>query len=182
MQDPKVQLKKIIIGTGAMIFFSISSFGFAQNPLAVPGSVTSPAQLSRWFTAEFKYETEMPDRWASPEETLSLKKGDCEDFAVLAQVVLARLGISSDVIIISFKGLNQGHAVCLFKNGATYSFISSQKLIRTHGVTVTEAIQEKYPDWEKLVFTTADGQDYKILVRDPGIPAETNHMNVASRR
>lgn len=171
-----------------IIFLSLISLAllFSVNGYCQPLSksvtlIDNPVQLANWFSQDFKYETEMPDYWQSPEETIAVGKGDCEDFAILAQAVLIRMGIKAELLIIKFKGLEQSHAACVFKEGNFYSFVSNQTLVRTHATSLQEAIQEQYPDWEKLVFTTAKKQTLKTLVRSKDIPSQANELDTASR-
>ncbi len=160
----------IVVST---LFFCLGiacAVSFAQVVEAIPSYVTTPAQLSQWFTAEFKYETEMPDYWQSAEETVDLKKGDCEDFAILAQVALEQSNIPSQIVVINFKGLpNQAHAVCIFKTGDFYSFISNQQLIQTNASTISAAMQEQYPDWEQITFTNAKKENLKKEFNTAGL-------------
>lgn len=157
--------RRIISIAVSTLFFCLGityAVSFAQGVETFPSYVTTPAQLSQWFTTDFKYETEMPDYWQPAEETIDLKKGDCEDFAILAQAALEQLNISSQIIVINFKGLpNQAHAICIFKTGDFYSFISNQQLIQTNALTISAAIQGQYPDWEQLTFTNAKKENLK---------------------
>lgn len=62
----------------------------------------------RWVSANIQY---VPDRvvqgvtqhWASPQQTMKIGKGDCEDFAVLLQHRLKTKGIQSKVVIVKNK-------------------------------------------------------------------------------
>jgi len=167
------QMKAAAVIAGIILsVFSAPSFCFSQNQALAPVliSITTPEQLAQWFLTDFRYETEMPDTWQNASETLEIKKGDCEDFAILAQDMLNKMGIQSDILIIKFTGLNQQHAICIFKEGDNYSFISNQELIRTGAATLKEAIQEQYSDWESITFTNAK-KDILNLVLNNGLPA-----------
>jgi|GEM_PF-779250 len=165
------QIKAAAVIAGIILsVFSAPSFCFSQNQALAIASISTPEQLAQWFFTDFKYETEMPDTWQNASETLELKKGDCEDFAILAQDMLNTMGIQSDILIIKFTGLNQQHAICIFKEGGNYSFISNQELIRTGAASLKEAIQEQYSDWESITFTNAK-KDILNLVLNDGLPA-----------
>lgn len=145
---------------------SLPRLSLAQPLDAVTSFIRTPPELSAWLSREFRYEMEIPDYWQQAEETLDTRKGDCEDFAIFSQAVLRRLGIRSDIVIIKFKGLNLSHAISIFKNGEFYSFFSNQKLVQTKGRSVTEAIQERYPDWDKIIFTNVQKQTLKVILRN----------------
>ncbi|NQT32889.1 MAG: hypothetical protein HQ594_04375 [Candidatus Omnitrophica bacterium] len=103
---------------------------------------------------EFSYVWEIPDSWQSPQETINKKAGDCEDFAALASAYLGSIGIPNDLIILEFKDLDISHAVCAWKNEKNrYNFISNQTLVRTGKKDILEAVEEYYPDCEKIVFS-----------------------------
>ncbi len=121
--------------------------------------VRSPEDIARFFSREFTYTLTLPDRVHTPEETLETRTGDCDDFAVLASAILARMGIESRVLIIGFKDLRMAHAVCIWKSSdGFYSFISSRKLQRTGTRTVKDAIMKVYPDCDSIA--SIDPQTY----------------------
>ncbi|MBU0809807.1 MAG: transglutaminase-like cysteine peptidase [Gammaproteobacteria bacterium] len=67
------------------------------------------------------------DYWATPAQTLSLGKGDCEDFAIAKYFSLVRMGIPSEKLRLTFvKALkqNQAHMVLAY-----YPSASEQPLI-----------------------------------------------------
>jgi hypothetical protein len=138
----------------------------SQEALDVPSSIQSPRALSNWLTNEFTYELECPDRWKSPEETISSKAGDCGDFAILSTAILSRMGLSSDIIIVKFRGLDTSHAICVFKTRkGYYNFISNRDLVRTGKKTLEGAVSYFYPDWEEIVFTDRRSHPLKTIRR-----------------
>ena len=67
------------------------------------------------------------DYWATPTQTLSLGKGDCEDFAIAKYFSLVRMGVPSEKLRLTFvKALkqNQAHMVLAY-----YPSASEQPLI-----------------------------------------------------
>ena len=67
------------------------------------------------------------DYWATPAQTLSLGKGDCEDFAIAKYFSLVRMGVPSEKLRLTFvKALkqNQAHMVLAY-----YPSASAQPLI-----------------------------------------------------
>lgn len=131
-------------------------------------SIKTPENLANWLKNDFEYVWESFDAWQSPQETINLKKGDCEDFAILAAEVLRRLGVSSDILIIKFKDLKTAHAVCAFKGrGGKYQFISNRQLIETQEDKLQEAIKKIYPDWDYVIFTSPQREYSRLLVSHP---------------
>lgn len=143
----------------------VPSICFGQNIAIQASVINSPVKLAQWFNQEFTYETEMPDYWQSASETIDRKKGDCEDFAILAQSMLKKMGVKSEIAIVKFEGISQEHAICLFKKGNYYSFISNQQLIETGATTIRDAMNEQYPDWESVTFAKANKSLTKTLMK-----------------
>lgn len=117
----------------------------------------------QWFTNEFTYAWEGPDRWQTVDETIDSKMGDCEDFAILSQALLKERGVGSELIIVKFEGMNISHVVCVWKEKEHYSFMSNRKLIRTSSNSIEDAVEEIYPDWGKIIFTNAKKQFKRII-------------------
>jgi len=137
---------------GLILVLVLIGISFAQN-LDVPSLVNSPERLAGWFANDFRYELKLTDAWQAPAETVTLKKGDCDDFALLAQAVLKGLGIKSDVVVIKFRGLKLLHAICIWKEKTgSYNFISNQELCRTGKTDIREAIAKFYPDVESIIY------------------------------
>ena len=136
----------------------------AQDLRGIPDTIRTPDQIVKWFDSDFQYQLKLPDAPQSPEETMVLKTGDCDDFAALASVILARSGIKSDVLIIRFKGLNVQHAICIWRNSSgTYDFISSKKLHRTLAHDIVSAVAEYYPDWEAIDLASENRDHFTTL-------------------
>ena len=159
-------MKKKRISQTLSILFVVSFLTFAlagpsfAHPADLANSVNfikTPDALARLLTGNFRYELKMTDEWQTPEETLSLKKGDCDDFALLAQAVLKGIGIKSDVLILKFRGLSVLHAICIWKDKAgKYSFISNRELYRTGKSDIQEAVATFYPDIETISYADQD--------------------------
>ena len=141
-------------------------FAQSQHVEQAPSSMRTPQDIARWFSRSFSYEMEWPDNWQSSDETACRKKGDCEDFAILSRELLARLGIQSDIIIIKFKDLKIAHAICIWKYGEYYSFMSTRKLYETNATSIEEAVEKYYPDWQKIIFTDANKDYKKVITRN----------------
>jgi len=137
-------------------FFALLGTGAAsQAPslVDVASMVKTPEALAGWLNRDFLYELALADGWNSPEETIKFKKGDCDDFAVLAKAVLKELGIRSDIVVLKFSGLSVAHAICLWKDArGNISFISNQKLFQTAEPDISRALRKYYPDIEAIIY------------------------------
>ncbi|MBI4981645.1 MAG: transglutaminase domain-containing protein [Candidatus Omnitrophica bacterium] len=147
---------------GLLVF---SNTVLASNLDAFSLGIHSPQQLAGWLVKEFKYRTEMPDQWQSAEETFKLKQGDCEDFAIISQKILKDLGFKGEILVVKFRSIAQSHALCIFKQGKYFSFISNQKIVSTKATSIKEAISQCYPDWERISYVDAKRMVKKIVTR-----------------
>lgn len=83
-----------------------------------------------WIKNNLTYSTDtVRDSWASPEETISRKSGDCEDLAFLHAEVLRELGYESRVLAFS-KG-KDGHVFCVFRKNGNYQIIDNLNYFQT---------------------------------------------------
>jgi len=160
--DTRIKNSFLVTRIIVLVFFItllLAGTSFAQTS-AIAGAISSirtPEALACWLSNNFRYELKLTDAWQTPEETMKLKKGDCDDFALLAQAVLKGLGIKSDVVIIKFRGLNVLHAVCIWKDKAgSYNFISNCELTRTGKADIQQAIAKFYPDVERIIYTDSN--------------------------
>jgi len=139
---------KLFFILGFVLLYCGFCSGQNVNLEEVISFIHTPSQLSGWLIKEFNYRGEFPDYWQSAQQTLELKGGDCEDFAILSHAILTELGIENNIVLVKFRDLRQFHALCIFKDKGAYSFISNQKLIRTKATSIEQAIEKIYPDWE----------------------------------
>lgn len=92
--------------------------------------ISSLDEYSSWLRKNIKYTRDKGlDVWAYPLEFLSRGCGDCEDFAFLNKKVLNLLNYKADVL--SIMNFRVNHAICVFKEGKSYSLFDNGKLIRT---------------------------------------------------
>ena len=95
-----------------------------------PGQPLTPAtlrQLNRWTNHAVRFRSDssgwaLADFFQTPAETLILRAGDCEDYAILKAAMLQRMGLAEDAIVYQpalaggLFGLGgQGHMVLVVK-------------------------------------------------------------------
>ena len=93
----------------------------------VPEDINSLEATLDWVFDNVEYRTETDDYWQSPEETLALGYGDCEDFSVLVLYILQkRTNIIGKIIIGKFyeRRLGDNH-VWIEVNDEWYEAVSS---------------------------------------------------------
>ena len=135
---------------------------------SVTGQLSSPEQIARYIFRNFSYETDRDqfgkdDKWQTPEELLSSRKGDCEDFAFFAAEILKANGISS--LLINIYGSNFAHTVCVFKENGKYHVIDGKEVIRYNAQSLDELFTMIYPHWNQaaLVGFSSNGNCGQVL-------------------
>ena len=113
--------------------------------------IDSPDKLAQWMSSEFTYVMKFPDTSQLVNETLKIKSGDCEDFAVLASFFLDKMGIENEVYVVAYRDLGVQHAVCVWKNSdGCISFISNTKIYHTSQRDISASMKYVYPDCESI--------------------------------
>jgi predicted transglutaminase-like cysteine proteinase len=70
--------------------------------------------IRNWVAANIEYKLDeeqwgVEEYWQTPEQTLTLRTGDCEDFAILLCTLLRAYGISGDQVYVAVGVDNQGY-------------------------------------------------------------------------
>ena len=93
----------------------------------------TPQLVNRYMQVCFEYVHDdeahgVEDYWQAPELTHELKSGDCEDFAMFAWHVLSAHRHDSHLFTVFTE--EDGHAVCVFRDGRRYHTICNVGLVR----------------------------------------------------
>jgi hypothetical protein len=92
-----------------------------------------------------------------PEQFLGERRGDCDDYAVLADLVLAKRGYRTHCIQVLFANDNVGHAVCYVTENKAYLDYNNRRYfvnLERSGQTIRE-IADKIAASFELEWTTA---------------------------
>jgi hypothetical protein len=79
----------------------------------------TPKRFANLFE-DFKFDDHPDSEVESPDQFLATERGDCIDYAVLADYVLKRRGYETRLIRIEMTGENFGHAVCYVTQSRAY--------------------------------------------------------------
>jgi transglutaminase-like putative cysteine protease len=87
------------------------------------------------------------------EEFWARKRGDCEDYAILAKALLDRNGYTT-VLLSAWRqdrdaGGNDGHTVVAFLERGRWNHISNLGYVRADAVTHEELAASIFPDWTR---------------------------------
>ena len=86
------------------------------------------------------------DYWQSPEEFWRLRAGDCEDYALLAQYVLTRLGYESYVVSLYDDQL-YAHTIAVFRDENGFQVMNEDRLYEFDSGNLEDALSLTYPGW-----------------------------------
>jgi len=116
----------------------------------------SPSEIVTWLASNIKYKEDIQgekkeDYWQSPEETIILQSGDCEDYSFLVEAFLDQMGIESSVIVVNYtkSGKPAAHAFIVFPKKKPYQCLTPYKL-RNMDKGLIAYVNSKYPSWENL--------------------------------
>lgn len=105
------------------------------------GTTDTPENIGEYLKSNIYYTADKNDHWQTAEETLQRGEGDCEDFSILAQYYLDKIGIKGQIVYYNMmKGKDwKAHAICIFKErDGTYSYISTEKYQKVNGKSIRE--------------------------------------------
>jgi hypothetical protein len=106
----------------------ISNFQFNEN-----------VKIADWFNAcnwvkdNIIYKKEIGDYWQTPEETMQLKTGDCEDIAILIiAITYNKTKIKMDFVLVNtlYNINTPNHAVCMV------NYLSNDYICEQNGVSL----------------------------------------------
>jgi hypothetical protein len=92
-----------------------------------------------------------------PEQFLGERRGDCDDYTVLADLVLAKHGYRTRCIQVKFAGDNVGHAVCYVSENKAYLDYNNRRYfvnLERSGQTIRQIAKKIAASFE-LDWTTA---------------------------
>jgi len=114
----------------------------------------SPEKISEWISNNIKYKDDMvvwdkEDYYQSPSETLNLKTGDCEDYAILAYACLKKLGYKPRLLVMTT--VTEAHCICIFVYKKKWHYIGEEFLTKTNSI-FSWGVKYSYNNIEKTKY------------------------------
>lgn len=101
--------------------------------------------IRRWIEWNIWYRRDGEiDHWQPSKETLSIKRADCEDYAVLYHDILKDLGFQA-MIFCGYPKKGQGHAICTFKTKNGFSYTSDYWIVPSNATTFEDTAKFAFP-------------------------------------
>ena len=116
------------------------------------GTYTTPKAVAAFLHNAFTFKRDEElfgeaDRWQAPEEFVTRRVGDCEDYALLARALLRRNGIEAYLFSI-FGKEGYAHTVCVFVDArGRYNVIDGDTLRELHANSLDAVALWLYPAW-----------------------------------
>ena len=129
-----------------------SDMVYAGSPLeSIARVCVTPEQVARFLHNNVVFQDDLSlfgqaDYWQAPEELLVRRRGDCEDYALLARDLLSRQGVEAFVFSLYGEG-GYAHTVCVFVEGGRYSVMNQDRLVRLRAGSLKELADWLYPRW-----------------------------------
>ena len=137
----------------------------------------NPKGISKWMKENITYKRDLKahgerDYWQHPKETVILGSGDCEDSAFLAQALLKRIGIDSEVITVQYirSGEDGSHALCVFPKNRPRSYFTNH-ILRTGKKDMKDIASDyvqdrvkKCADWKRIYRMQLFDNSYELLL------------------
>ena len=160
--------------SAAKLTARIRHLAFLAGALVLPGALAAKLSPTSRFTlqelerepglnpkefadlfAHFRFEGSPVIR--PPEQFLGERRGDCDDYTVLADLVLAKRGYQTRCIQVKFAGDNVGHAVCYVTENKAYLDYNNRRYfvnLERSGQTIRQIAKKIAASFE-LDWTTA---------------------------
>ena len=150
----RIQQEKIKHKDGVLISRP-KSVDFKIINLIQVHNIHSLEDYARWLKENIHYKKdEKKDQWATPEETLRKKRGDCEDYTFFNAEVLQVLGYQPRVLAV--RKDRQAHAICVFKAGEHYFWFDNAELKKTRATTLAGFLQNIRTNHNYFAFSELD--------------------------
>ena len=156
-----------LLCVAATFSFAFESTGFDSALEAILRSHPTPEAVAHFLrqnitSAEDSRLFGRAEYWQTPEEMLLRRKGDCEDYAILTQALLERLGFEAFVFSL-YGERGYAHTVTVFKEKGHHHVINQDRLIRLKARTLEEVASWMYPDWTWGAVVTQRGHQGRIV-------------------
>jgi predicted transglutaminase-like cysteine proteinase len=85
----------------------------------------------------------VPDRWSAPLETLTTRRGDCEDYAIAKYAALTAAGVAAEdvrLVVVRNLAVNEDHAVVAVRDGGNWIVLDNRWLKLVEDVDMPKVI------------------------------------------
>lgn len=139
---------------------------------------TQPNEIAAFLHQGFRFRDDRDvfgtnDYWQSPEEFLTRRLGDCEDYAVLARELLARNGVTAYLFSL-FGEQAYAHTVCVFLDDeGRYNLINQDRVVYYRASSLEALASRMNPSWTTGGIVIQEGTHGRVLraIYNAAVPA-----------
>ncbi|MBU3759729.1 MAG: transglutaminase domain-containing protein [Candidatus Omnitrophica bacterium] len=126
--------------------------------------LTTPEKIARYLWRHFAYEKDQTqfgaeEYWQSAEEFLANRRGDCEDFALLASALLQQAGRTA--FTVNIYGSGYAHTICVYIEDGKYSAIDGSDLKKFQADNLEGLLSAIHSDWSRAAITALSEETRK---------------------
>ena len=136
----------------------------------IAATYTTPERIAGFLQKRFTFVRDetlfgTADYWQAPEELVARRKGDCEDYALLARDLLQRNGIKAYVFSLFGQG-GYAHTVSVFMDrSGRYNVMNQDKLHYYHASSLESLASLLYTRWSVGGITDRYGTRGRMIFR-----------------
>jgi hypothetical protein len=124
--EPIAQRRRLLAYAALWALAAAGAHAFTLSDLLLDAKM-SPSRFAGYFT-DFDYDIH-PFDVQDPDVFLETRRGDCIDYAVMADYVLKQDGFTTRLIRVEMVGKNMGHAVCYVNQSTAYLDYNNRKYL-----------------------------------------------------
>ncbi len=159
-QRSKAMGLAVLLMTSALVpdaFAHVGTSGTIQN---IAQKIQTPRSLEKFMKKDLRYVSDRTqfgkdEHWQTPEEMLSNKKGDCEDYALFAQEILKRMGYRT--LILSVYWNRDAHTVVAFESEGRWNLFNLSELREIKADSLQMLANAVERDWSYLGIMRQEG-------------------------
>ena len=156
-------LAVLIIAFGGSTSACAESIKLTQNIQLneVAAIYTNPQALERFMKTSMTYATDQvlfqeADHWQSPEEFLTRRSGDCEDFALFVEAVMQKQGRQAYVLSL-YGNSDYAHTVGVFYEKGGYNVFDEKGITYYKAKSFEQLATLIHPGWTNAALTERSG-------------------------
>jgi hypothetical protein len=124
--EPPPQGRRLLALVAVAVLSAAAARAFTLSDLLSDAKMT-PKRFAGYFE-DFEFELH-PFDVQDPDVFLQTQRGDCIDYAVMADYVLKQDGYATKLIRVEMVGKNMGHAVCYVRESTAYLDYNNRKYL-----------------------------------------------------
>lgn len=158
-----------------LILCLLTSNAFAQQIFSrtpslrnLAADLNTPEAVANYMWHNFTFEKDRrqfgnEDYWQTPEQFMTTRQGDCEDFAYFAYEMLKLNGRKAFVLNVYGGGF--AHSVCVYLENGHYNVINGTTLDRLNAKDLKTVAEDIYPFWQHalVVIPSQNPSSAKVL-------------------